>query len=57
MSNLPEIPNSYLIGGLICGLVVMRFYGIDSFTTAGISLIIGYVTGKHIEQAKKASDY
>ena len=49
---LPDIPNSWLIGGLLIGLVVMRSFGIDSFTTAGISLILGYVTGKNIESMK-----
>jgi len=31
----------------------MRAFGIDSFTTAGISALIGYITGKHVEQGKK----
>lgn len=50
---IPEVPNGYLIALLVVCLVVMRIFGIDSFTTAGLSLIIGYVTGKHIEQTKK----
>ena len=48
--TLPEIPNTWLIALLFAALVMLRIYGIDSFTTAGISLLIGYVTGKHIEQ-------
>jgi hypothetical protein len=44
-----EIPQTWLIALLLICLVAMRFYGIDSFTTAGISLLIGYITGKHIE--------
>jgi hypothetical protein len=51
-TTLPEIPNTWLVGALIIGLCVMRYFGIDSFTTAGIGLLIGYVTGKHIEQTK-----
>lgn len=50
---LPEIPQSWLIGLIALCLVVMRCFGIDSFTTAGLGLIIGYLTGKHIEQVKK----
>ena len=51
--SLPEIPQSWLIAFLLTGLVVMRTFGIDSFTTAGISLVIGYITGKHIEKKKQ----
>ena len=52
MPYLPEIPNSWLITVLLIGLVIMRCFGVDSFTTAGISLLIGYITGKHVEQSK-----
>jgi hypothetical protein len=47
-----EIPQTWLIALLLVCLVAMRFYGIDSFTTAGISLLIGYITGKHIESVR-----
>lgn len=50
--EFPEIPNGYLILVLIIALVVMRCFGIDSFTTATLSMIVGYITGKHIEQTK-----
>ena len=53
IDGLPEIPNSWLIGALLIGLIVLRSFGIDSFTTAGISLLIGYITGKHIQQTKE----
>ena len=53
IDGLPEIPNSWLIGVLLIGLIVLRSFGIDSFTTAGISLLIGYITGKHIQQTKE----
>lgn len=51
--KFPEIPKTYLIAMLVIALVVMRCFGIDSFTTAGIATIIGYITGKHIEQTKE----
>jgi hypothetical protein len=47
-----EIPQTWLVAALLIALVVMRMFGIDSFTTAGISLLIGYITGKHIEQTR-----
>lgn len=50
--KLPTIDNSYLIALIVIALVVMRCFGIDSFTTAGLSMVIGYVTGKHIEQTR-----
>jgi len=50
--NLPEIPNTWLVAGLLVSLVLLRAFGIDSFTTAGISLVIGYITGKHVEQSR-----
>jgi len=53
--ELPEIPKTWLIVIVAVTLVVMRGYGIDSWTTAGLSTIIGYVTGKHIEQTKEPS--
>jgi hypothetical protein len=52
--NLPEIPHSYLVAGLIIMLTLMRCFGVDSFVTAGLGSLIGYVLGKHIEQAKRA---
>jgi len=51
--ELPEIPQSWLISGLMVGLVGLRCLGIDSWTTASLSLIIGYMTGKHIQQTRK----
>lgn len=49
--KLPEIPQSYLVFGLLIALVIMRCFGIDSFTTAGLSLVIGFITGKQMERA------
>jgi hypothetical protein len=50
--TFPEIPQSWLVAGLIASLVILRAFNIDSFTTAGLGLLIGYVTGKHVEQAR-----
>lgn len=54
MTQAQELPKTWLIAFLFLGLVVMRMFGIDSFTTAGISLLIGYITGQHIEAQKNA---
>ena len=50
--KLPDIPQSWLISLLMVGLVIMRCFGIDSFTTAAISIIIGYLTGVKMEQTR-----
>ena len=47
---LPDIPNSWIIAILAAGLVILRYYNIDSYTTAALGMIIGYVTGKHVQQ-------
>lgn len=52
IDNLPEIPNTYLVALLFLGLIILRMWNIDSFTTAGLSLVMGYITGKHVEQAR-----
>ena len=44
-----EIPRSWIIAILIVGMIIMRLFGIDTWTTAALSLIIGYLTGQHIE--------
>jgi len=50
--SLPDIPQSWLIALLAVCLVLLRLFGIDTWTTAALSLIIGYITGKHVEQSK-----
>jgi hypothetical protein len=50
--KLPEIPKSYMVIVLILGLIVLRIFGTDGFVTAGLSIIIGYLTGSHLEQTK-----
>jgi hypothetical protein len=47
--SLPEIPNTWLIAILLAGLIVMRIFSIDSWTTATLGVIIGYITGSHIQ--------
>jgi len=49
---LPEIPKSYIILFFLAGMVVLRAMGIDTFVTAGLSLVAGYLTGQHMEQVK-----
>lgn len=51
--RLPEIPNSWTITFLAVALVGLRCFGIDTWTTSAISLIIGYITGKHMERQIK----
>lgn len=48
--RFPEIPRSWIIVFLLFTLVLMRFYGIDSWTTAALGVLIGYVTGKHVSE-------
>jgi len=51
--KLPEIPKTWLIGALLVGMIVMRCFGIDSWTTAALSIVIGYLTGVKSEQWRK----
>lgn len=51
--KLPDIPQTWLIGMIMIMLVIMRVFGIDSFTTAALASLIGYITGKHIEQSRR----
>lgn len=53
MGQLPEIPVSYLVGLLLIAMVAMRAFGIDSWTTAALSSISGYILGKHTEQTRR----
>ena len=52
MMEIPEIPREWSIFIVCLTLVVLRAFGIDTWTTAAISVLIGYMTGKHIEQTK-----
>lgn len=53
--ELPEIPQTWLVGLLLASMVVMRFFNIDSWTTAALSSVMGYILGKHQEQVIQAS--
>lgn len=48
----PEIPTSWIVCVIFIGLVILRAMDIDTYVTAGISLLIGYITGKHVEQTR-----
>lgn len=43
MKNLPEIPKSWMLMTSLVGLMILRGYGIDSFVTAGLSVVIGWL--------------
>lgn len=51
--QLPEIPHSWLIAGLLIGLIVLRAFGIDGFIGAGLGALIGYLLGVKLEQTRK----
>jgi hypothetical protein len=55
--KLPEIPQTWLIGLLLITAVIMRCFGIDSWTTATLGLISGYLVGKHIESVRTVGGY
>lgn len=50
--KLPEIPKTWLIGLLMVGLVIIRSFGIDTWTTSAISIIIGWLVGVKMEQGR-----
>ncbi len=50
--NLPEIPKTWLIAGLMAGMIIMRLFGIDTWTTSALSLIIGWLVGVKMEQTR-----
>jgi hypothetical protein len=51
--HLPEIPHSWLITIIAVSLVTLRLVGIDSWTTASLGMLMGYLTGKHLNEAKR----
>jgi hypothetical protein len=51
--ELPEIPQTYLIAFFLIAMVVMRCFGIDSWTTASLSSISAYLMGVKMEQTRK----
>ena len=51
--KLQEIPQTWLIAGLLAGLVGLRAFSIDTWTTAALSTLMGYLTGRHIMQNRQ----
>lgn len=51
-----EIPNSWLIALGFVSLVTLRAMNYDSWITAMLSILVGYITGKHIEQTKELNN-
>jgi hypothetical protein len=43
-----EIPTTWLVAGLGVCLVTLRAFSIDSWTTAALGSIMGYILGNHI---------
>lgn len=50
--RFPEIPKSWIIVILLAGLIILRAMDIDSWTTAAISTIIGWLVGVKMEQSR-----
>jgi len=51
--NLPEIPKTWLIALLLLGCIVLRGFGIDTFVTAALMAMVGYLTGVKLEQLRR----
>ena len=51
--TLPEIPQTWLIALILGGLIIIRGIGFDSWVTASLSSLIGYLTGRHITQNRQ----
>jgi len=51
--KFPEIPHSWLIVLLLLSLVTLSVFRIDTFVTAGMMALIGYLTGVKLEQIRK----
>ncbi len=47
--DLPDIPKSYLIALCFLSLIILRAFNIDSYITASIGLVVGYLVGKHYD--------
>ena len=45
-----DIPTTWLVAGLGLCLVVLRAFSIDTWTTAALSSVMGYILGNHIAQ-------
>ena len=49
---LPDIPKTWIVVILLTGLIILRAMDIDSWTTAAISTIIGWLVGVKMEQTR-----
>jgi hypothetical protein len=49
---LPEIPKTWIVCLLMVGMVSMRCFGIDTWTTSALSIIIGWLVGVKMEQSR-----
>ena len=45
---LPDIPRSWLVALFLFSMVVLRALSIDSYTTAGLAVVAGYIFGRDI---------
>lgn len=52
MDKLPDIPLTWLVALMFVALIILRSFGIDTWVTAALGLLVGYVTGKHVEQMR-----
>ena len=53
--KLPEIPVTWLVAFLFVTLIGLRYMNYDTWVTATISILIGYLTGVKLEQIRKKS--
>jgi hypothetical protein len=54
LDGLPDIPNTWLIALFLVSLTVLRICGFDSYVTAGLMAISGYLFGYHQGQTSAA---
>jgi len=52
IKKFPDIPRTWIVVMLLVGLIVLRAMDIDSWTTASISTIIGWLVGVKMEQTR-----
>lgn len=50
--SLPDIPKTWIIAAMLVGMIVMRCFGIDTWVTSALSLIIGWLVGVKMEQTR-----
>ena len=55
MRELLEVPKTWLILALLAGMVAIRCLGFDSWATASLASLMGYLLGVKLEQGRKDS--